>query len=108
MNWLKNLLNADEKQAPTWLDNALVLDVRSEAEFSMLHVNGALNAPLAVFASDYMQMAPDKSRQIIVYCASGARSGQAAQFLKSQGYSSVINGISARQVAKKLNRQVVC
>ena len=38
---------------------------------------------------------PDRSRHLYVYCYSGARSGQAAAYLRKQGYTNVsdIGGI---------------
>lgn len=89
------------------LASALLIDVRSPLEFSSGHVDGALNLPLDQFVERYAQLAPDKQQAIIVYCASGGRSGQAAQFLAAQGYSQVFNGISAAHVAGQLGRSIV-
>lgn len=89
------------------LPNALILDVRSPMEYDGGHVEGALNLPLDRFVDRYAEIAPDRAQTIIVYCASGGRSGQAAQFLASQGYTQVVNGISERHVAVQLGRAIV-
>jgi phage shock protein E len=84
----------------------LLLDVRSAAEFASGHVEGAFNLPLDRFVQEYERVAPDRSRQIVVYCQSGARSGQAVQFLLQQNYAKVVNGISAATVALKTGRAI--
>ncbi len=83
-----------------------MIDVRSPAEYASGYVDGALNLPLDRFVQGYAALAPDKSRQLVVYCHSGARSGQAAQFLQQQGYENVVNGISPGAVALKTKRPI--
>ena len=92
--------------AAPWGIDALLIDVRSPAEFASGFVEGAINLPLDRFVQAYETVAPDKSRQIILYCQSGARSGQAVQFLAQQGYSKVVNGVSPGAVALKTNRPI--
>ncbi len=92
--------------AAPWDVDALLIDVRSPAEFASGFVEGAINLPLDRFVQAYETVAPDKSRQIILYCQSGARSGQAVQFLAQQGYSKVVNGVSPGAVALKTNRPI--
>lgn len=94
-------------QAPTSASQAVIIDVRSPAEFAGGHVEGAINLPLDRFVDGYPQVVPDKQQLVVLYCASGARSEQAVQFLKAQGYAQAINGISARNVAAQLGRAVV-
>lgn len=80
--------------------------MRSDAEYASGHVDGAVNLPLERFVQTYESVAPDKARQTILYCQSGARSGQAVQFLTQQGYTKVLNGISAGAVAIRTNRPI--
>jgi phage shock protein E len=105
VNWFGQQASPDASP-PAWNEDALIIDVRSPGEFSSGHVDGALNLPLDRFVDGYAAMAPDKSRQIVLYCQSGARSGQAVQFLLQQGYSKVVNGISPGAVALKTNRAI--
>ena len=84
----------------------MLLDVRSPGEYASGYVQGAVNLPLDRFVQEYENIAPDKSRQIVVYCHSGARSGQAVQFLQQQNYVNVVNGISAGTVALKTGRPI--
>lgn len=107
MNWLSNLISpSSNSAAAAWADDALLLDVRSPGEYASGYVEGAVNLPLDRFVQEYESLAPDKSRQIVVYCQSGARSGQAVQFLQQQNYVNVVNGISASTVAMKTGRPI--
>ncbi len=69
---------------------ARVIDVRSPAEFSDGAYKGAVNIPLTLLPLRMQELEP-KDRPIVLYCASGARSGQAARLLKKAGFSDVIN-----------------
>ncbi len=91
---------------PTFDDSALLIDVRTPGEYASGHVDGALNLPLDRFVQDYASVAPDKSKQIVLYCQSGARSGQALQFLQQHNYENLINGVSAGAVALKTGRAI--
>ncbi len=107
MNWLNNLLSAAPNlETPAWDADALIIDVRGPGEFASGHVDGAVNLPLDRFVQGYAELAADKSKQIVLYCQSGARSGQAMQFMQQQGYVNVVNGISAGAVALKTNRPI--
>jgi phage shock protein E len=65
---------------------ALLLDVRTPQEFAEGHVSGAKNLPVQELAARINEVGP-KSRHVVLYCRSGARSAAAAQLLRAQGYS---------------------
>ena len=69
---------------------ALVVDVRSTGEFKDGAYPGAINIPLALIPLKLKELEP-KTQPIVLYCASGARSGQAMRFLKQEGFTDVIN-----------------
>lgn len=68
---------------------ATILDVRSPGEFSQGAYPKARNIPLDSLASRLSEL--PKDRPLVVYCASGARSAQAARLLKKAGYADVTN-----------------
>ena len=71
--------------------NATIVDVREPWEFGMGHVEGSINIPLVEVYSkveDFKKM----SKPLILICASGNRSGQAAAMLKAQGIKETYNG----------------
>jgi phage shock protein E len=69
---------------------ARVIDVRSPAEFKDGAYPGAVNIPLPLIPLRMSELEP-KDKPIVLYCASGARSGQAARLLKQAGFSDVTN-----------------
>ncbi len=69
---------------------ARIIDVRSPGEFRDGSYPGAVNIPLATLPARMMELAP-KDKPIVLYCASGARSGQAARILKQAGFTDVVN-----------------
>jgi phage shock protein E len=85
----------------------VIIDVRSPAEFAGGHVEGAVNLPLDRFIDGYQTLLVDKATPAVIYCASGARSGQAVQYLAAQGYSAAVNGVSAPAVAMRLGKKLV-
>jgi phage shock protein E len=87
-------------------EDTLLIDVRTSAEYASGYVEGALNLPLERFVQEYESMAPDKLRQIVLYCRSGARSEQAALYLRQQNYENVVNGGSVGAVALKSGRSI--
>ena len=67
---------------------ALLVDVRSAAEFSSGHLPGAKNIPVQELAARTGELG-EKDAPIVVYCRSGARSGSAASYLQKQGFTRV-------------------
>jgi rhodanese-related sulfurtransferase len=69
-----------------------LLDVRTASEFKQGHLLNALQADwtnAAEFAERVKYL--DKNKPLLVYCASGGRSGQAAEWLVKQGFVKVDN-----------------
>ncbi|MCC6274839.1 MAG: rhodanese-like domain-containing protein [Leptospiraceae bacterium] len=69
---------------------AKIIDVRTKDEFQDGHYDGAINIPVNTLNSKLGELG-DKSKPIIVYCASGGRSASAAHMLKANGFADVIN-----------------
>lgn len=67
---------------------AVLLDVRSEFEFFVRHVDGARNIPVDQLAARAGELGA-RDRPIVVYCVSGRRSAEAARLLDEAGFSSV-------------------
>lgn len=70
---------------------ALLVDVRSTAEFKAHHLPGAMNVPLDILHSSAQSYLPDKRKVLLLHCHSGTRSAVACRVLKQMGYSSVFN-----------------
>jgi rhodanese-related sulfurtransferase len=61
-----------------------IIDVRTRAEFAGGHVAGSINIPLQEIIG-HIEEIKAMAQPIIFCCASGNRSGQAAQYFKSIG-----------------------
>ena len=72
-------------------EGAVVVDVRTPAEFRTRHLPEALNIPLDSLLDAAPRQIPDKQRPILLHCLSGTRSGIARSKLKALGYQSVFN-----------------
>jgi len=70
---------------------ALVVDVRTAAEFGGTHFPGAINVPVQEIAGRASELG-DKGRPIVVYCRSGHRSAAAKAKLVEAGFTAVIDG----------------
>lgn len=78
-------------EAWEWVEQgALLIDVRTSAEFEQRHIEGAINIPLNEIAKQMKKI--DKSQPIVLYCRSGNRSGQAYELLAQSGYTLLLNG----------------
>ncbi|MGI8432956.1 MAG: molybdopterin-synthase adenylyltransferase MoeB [Chthoniobacterales bacterium] len=75
---------------------ALLLDVREPFEVELAQIKGAKLIPLGQLPTRIDEL--DRAKEILVLCHSGVRSLQAAEFLRSAGFSrvaSVAGGIDA-------------
>ena len=70
-------------------NNSIILDVRTEEDFSSGHIKGAILIPYDEIETKCDSILTDKERLILVYCRSGRRSKIAAEKLVELGYSNV-------------------
>src|SRR5690625_4238826 len=69
---------------------AIIIDVRTSAEFSNGHIKKSKNIPLESLQNKSASFKKDKP--IILCCASGMRSGMARRSLKAQGFEAYNGG----------------
>ena len=69
----------------------LFLDVREPDEWQEGHIPGAVHIPRGNLESRVESIVPDKSRELVVYCAGGSRSAFGAQSLAELGYENVVS-----------------
>ncbi len=86
---IEDVLESEDVAADS---SILIVDVRTPAEFSGGAFPGAVNFPLDRIMNGEIDFGADKSREMVVYCASGARSAYAQQVLSQNGYTNVKNG----------------
>lgn len=68
-----------------------LVDVREKDEYRAGFIPGALHIPRAHLEMQAEQKLPDKSAEIILYCAGGTRSAFAARTLQDFGYTNVLS-----------------
>ena len=71
--------------------DAVIIDVRTQGEFSMGNVNGSINIPLDTIPNRLDEIR-NMGKPIVVCCASGGRSNAACQWLNAQGLTDVFDG----------------
>ena len=68
----------------------LLVDLRDANQYEKFTLPGAINIPVDQIGSQTAKL--KGANQIIVFCRSGARSGQAKAILESKGFTNVTNG----------------
>lgn len=79
-------------------EGAFLVDVRTPSEFASGSVKGAVNIPLDAVMQNLARFKDKKN--IVVFCRSGNRSGQAKSILEQNGFKNVINGGTWEDVAR--------
>ncbi|NLW11040.1 MAG: rhodanese-like domain-containing protein [Clostridiaceae bacterium] len=88
----KNPQRIKAAELKEWLEQEnppLVLDVRTSEEYRQAHIPGSKLLPVQQLPSMINNLAEHTDTPVVVYCASGARSGQAARFLAKNGFNEV-------------------
>ena len=81
--------------------NAVLLDVRTPAEYQKGYLQGAINLPQADVDKKAAAVVPSKYTPVYVYCRGGREATMATEKLLKQGYTEVHN-LGAMKNARKL------
>jgi rhodanese-related sulfurtransferase len=82
--------------------DALVLDVREQAEYAQAHILNSRGLPMSQLEARAGDLDKFKDKAVIVYCATGSRSNAVVAALRKRGFSNVFNlsgGFAAWQQA---------
>lgn len=82
-------------------NGAVILDVRSKAEYAGGHIKGSINIPLDQLSGKLSRL-KDKNQTVITCCASGIRSASAKALLQKNGYTQVLNGGGWSSLQRKI------
>ena len=76
-------------------DGHLLVDVRTKEEFEEKHLPGAILLPVDDIKAGRLERLPDKDQTILLYCRTGRRAKDAAEYLAKKGYTNIyeIGGI---------------
>jgi len=72
-------------------DEIVLVDVREKNEWDEGYIPGALHVPRGYLELRIEEAIPDKSKQVLLYCAGGTRSMYAGLTLKQMGYEHVVS-----------------
>lgn len=84
------ILTFDEGIESQLSGGAIILDVRTTAEYESGHIEGAINIPLGHVRERYKELNPSKT--YITTCSHGLRSMKVEHLLKERGFQHVYNG----------------
>ncbi len=68
-------------------DAVVLVDVRSEGELCLGHLEGARLIPLGLLEEEFSRLSVDSTAPVLIYCATGVRSLAAAGRLRKIGFS---------------------
>jgi rhodanese-related sulfurtransferase len=94
--------NSNDNLAALVNGGAFLVDVRTPEEFAEGNVKESTNIPL-----DQVAVNLDKFKgkeNIVVFCRSGNRSGQAKNILEQNGFTNVTNGGTWQDVNEVINK----
>ena len=92
MGLLDFIFGNKKRQVTDYLKNgAVILDVRTQAEWDKGHLDNAIHIPLNEINKRYDEI-KELDKPVIVCCQSGVRSAKAARFLNLQDIDAINGG----------------
>ena len=88
-------------------DAAVLLDVRTEAEFNRCHIPGSILIPHDRIPAEVAAKIPDKNTPVLIFCRSGRRSAIAKKSMEQLGYKNLQDLGSIENAAGTLNKKLV-
>jgi phage shock protein E len=101
MNFLKLIFGEKVNLQEVISSGAIILDVRTKAEFQSGHLRNSINIPVDNLQQNIKKL--NRNKSIITCCASGSRSAAARRLLKSNGFEQVYNGGSWYSLRKYMS-----
>lgn len=80
----------DDRLEKKIANGGVILDVRTETEFEMGHIDGSVNISLGTIRERYVEL--DTGKTYITCCSHGLRSVKVESILKEKGFKKVYNG----------------
>lgn len=102
MSLLNNIFGKESSLDTLIKSNAFLVDVRTPAEYAEGNVAGSTNIPLDQVENSLTQF--EGKENIVVFCRSGNRSGQAKLILEQNGFKNVTNAGTWEDVNEILNQ----
>jgi phage shock protein E len=99
INFLKKLFSGNNSALKNMIqEGALMVDVRSVAEYNSGHVTGSVNIPLDTIANNLKKF--ENTKGVLIFCASGMRSSVAKSILQKNNVPNIVNAGTWSKVNK--------
>ena len=99
--------NAQSHTPELDLTEAVVIDVRTQAEWQEAHLTDSSLIPWENIVQETDKLNLSKDQPIALFCRSGNRAGKAMALLNAAGYSKVVNLGSLEQAAETLDKAII-
>lgn len=70
-------------------DNYLLIDVRSEHEYALMHASTSISVPINTLYDGWSKLPMNTDKEIYILCSSGRLAGVAYGFLEHQGFRNI-------------------
>lgn len=80
-----------EQALKDYKSGACIVDVRTDEEYDQGHIKGSIHIPVDNVESELEKWIPDKTQEVIFYCAIGGRAQKALEKALLLGYEKVYN-----------------
>ena len=100
LNILRKMFGAQTDYKALLHNGAMIIDVRTEAEFKSGHIKNSRNIPLNIITGKIEELR-NKEKPVITVCRSGNRSGMAQSVLAAAGIEAY-NGGAWNQLEAKI------
>lgn len=84
-------------------ENVVLVDVREQHEHDEFNIGGKLHTLSKIQMADVDELEELKDKEVILYCRSGNRSGQAAMMLETMGFTNTKNLVGGMLKWKEVN-----
>ena len=88
-------------------DAILIIDVRTDQEWSDGHLESAVHIPLSEIESKLKTLSEHINAEIYLYCAAGRRAEAARTILSDAGFTNLTNAGGMKDASKLLNSKIV-
>lgn len=88
---MKEITPTDLKARIAAGEDLILLDVRQPEEHAEVHIPNSILIPLGELEERIDELDEYRDKELIVYCRSGNRSGQACMFLDMMGFENTVN-----------------
>jgi phage shock protein E len=88
-------------------ETVLIIDVRSDQEWSNGHLESAIHIPLSEIERKLEMLSEHKDSKIYLYCGAGRRAEAARRILSNAGFTNLTNAGGMKDASNLLNSEII-